>query len=58
MKFPFHPEQMSGLSLACGDCGLLLKNTKEAQDHAELTSHSNFVESTEAVNILRILFFN
>ncbi|XP_043689841.1 uncharacterized protein LOC122640679 [Telopea speciosissima] len=40
---------MAGLSLKCGDCGVLLKSVEEAQEHAELTSHSNFSESTEAV---------
>ncbi|KMZ60843.1 hypothetical protein ZOSMA_56G00740 [Zostera marina] len=40
---------MAGLSLRCGDCGLQLKTVEEAQEHAERTSHSNFVESTEAV---------
>ncbi|KAI3968874.1 hypothetical protein MKX01_029024, partial [Papaver californicum] len=40
---------MAGLSLQCGDCGVLLKSVEEAQEHAELTSHSNFAESTEAV---------
>ncbi|KAL2923361.1 UBX domain-containing protein 1 [Bienertia sinuspersici] len=40
---------MSGVSLKCGDCGTLLKSVEEAQEHAELTSHSNFAESTEPV---------
>lgn len=40
---------MAGVSLKCGDCGALLKSVQEAQDHAELTSHSNFSESTEPV---------
>lgn len=40
---------MAGVSLQCGDCGALLKSVQEAQDHAELTSHSNFSESTEPV---------
>ncbi|XP_078156362.1 ubiquitin-associated (UBA)/TS-N domain-containing protein [Carex rostrata] len=40
---------MAGLSLRCGDCGAHLKSVEEAQQHAELTSHSNFSESTEAV---------
>ncbi|KAL3567706.1 hypothetical protein D5086_030357 [Populus alba] len=40
---------MAGLSLKCGDCGASLRSVQEAQDHAELTSHSNFSESTEAV---------
>ncbi|XP_042473650.1 chromatin assembly factor 1 subunit A-B-like isoform X1 [Zingiber officinale] len=40
---------MAGLSLRCGDCGALLKSVQEAQEHAELTQHSNFSESTEAV---------
>ncbi|CAH2038902.1 unnamed protein product [Thlaspi arvense] len=37
------------VSLKCGDCGALLKSVEEAQEHAEITSHSNFAESTEAV---------
>ncbi|XP_047336202.1 chromatin assembly factor 1 subunit A [Impatiens glandulifera] len=40
---------MAGVSLKCGDCGVLLKSVEEAQEHAELTQHSNFSESTEAV---------
>ncbi|XP_010929798.1 uncharacterized protein [Elaeis guineensis] len=40
---------MAGLSLRCGDCGAHLKSVEEAQEHAELTSHTNFSESTEAV---------
>uniref|UniRef100_A0A1D1XUY9 UBX domain-containing protein 1-A n=1 Tax=Anthurium amnicola TaxID=1678845 RepID=A0A1D1XUY9_9ARAE len=40
---------MAGLSLRCGDCGAHLKSVEEAQQHAELTSHTNFSESTEAV---------
>ncbi|XAR62561.1 hypothetical protein NMG60_11017367 [Bertholletia excelsa] len=40
---------MAGLSLKCGDCGTLLRSVEEAQEHAELTKHSNFSESTEAV---------
>ncbi|KAK4266647.1 hypothetical protein QN277_027537 [Acacia crassicarpa] len=40
---------MAGVSLQCGDCGALLRSVQEAQEHADLTSHSNFSESTEAV---------
>ncbi|KAF3456581.1 hypothetical protein FNV43_RR01235 [Rhamnella rubrinervis] len=40
---------MAAVSLKCGDCGTLLKSVEEAQEHAELTSHSNFAESTETV---------
>lgn len=40
---------MAGVSLRCGDCGALLKSVQEAQDHAELTSHSSFSESTQPV---------
>ena len=40
---------MAGVSLKCGDCGTLMKSVEEAQEHAELTSHTNFAESTEAV---------
>ncbi|KAL6899085.1 hypothetical protein ACP4OV_005743 [Aristida adscensionis] len=40
---------MAGLSLQCGDCGVLLRSVEEAQAHAEATSHTNFAESTDAV---------
>ncbi|KAL0924397.1 hypothetical protein M5K25_005223 [Dendrobium thyrsiflorum] len=40
---------MAGLSLCCGDCGTLFRSVEEAQEHADLTSHANFSESTEAV---------
>ncbi|KAJ3675721.1 hypothetical protein LUZ60_004763 [Juncus effusus] len=40
---------MAGLSLRCGECGAQLKSVEEAQQHAELTSHTDFAESTEAV---------
>jgi hypothetical protein len=33
----------------CGDCGHQLRSVQEAQEHAELTGHANFSESTEAV---------
>eukprot|EP00271_Cylindrocystis_brebissonii_P006495 TRINITY_DN19273_c2_g2_i1.p1 TRINITY_DN19273_c2_g2~~TRINITY_DN19273_c2_g2_i1.p1 ORF type:complete len:433 (+),score=118.47 TRINITY_DN19273_c2_g2_i1:168-1466(+) len=42
----------SGLSLVCGDCQTQLRSAQEAQDHAELTGHTNFSESTEAVPTL------
>uniref|UniRef100_A0A0E0CKW7 UBA domain-containing protein n=1 Tax=Oryza meridionalis TaxID=40149 RepID=A0A0E0CKW7_9ORYZ len=40
---------MAGLSLQCGNCGVLLRSVEEAQAHAEATNHANFSESTEAV---------
>lgn len=40
---------MEGVSLKCGDCGILMKSVIEAQEHAELTKHANFMESTEPV---------
>ncbi|XP_058103257.1 uncharacterized protein LOC131246840 [Magnolia sinica] len=40
---------MAGLSLKCEDCGAHLKSVEEAQEHGELTGHSKFSESTEAV---------
>jgi hypothetical protein len=40
---------MSGLSLQCGNCGVLLQSVEEAQAHAESMSHTNFAESTEVV---------
>lgn len=36
-------------SYVCNDCGLQLRSIKEAQDHGEVTGHSNFAESEEAV---------
>ena len=35
------------VSLKCGQCGVLLRNVAEAQNHNELTGHSQFEESTE-----------
>ncbi|OAE21817.1 hypothetical protein AXG93_2550s1560 [Marchantia polymorpha subsp. ruderalis] len=40
---------MAGLSLQCGDCKVQLRTVEEAQEHAELTGHANFEESTEPV---------
>ncbi|CAL1401869.1 unnamed protein product [Linum trigynum] len=40
---------MVGVSMKCGDCGTLLKSVEEAQGHAELTSRSNFSDSTKVV---------
>jgi hypothetical protein len=40
---------MSGLSLQCGDCGVLLQSVEEAQAHIEATSYSNLAVSTELV---------
>lgn len=37
------------LSLKCGQCGVFLRSMKEAQDHGEVTGHSQFEESTEAI---------
>ncbi|KAL6125286.1 hypothetical protein ACLB2K_073345 [Fragaria x ananassa] len=42
-------ESIAGVSLKCGDCGAFLRSIEEAQEHAKLTSHSNFAESTEPV---------
>lgn len=41
---------MAGLSLECGDCKVQLRSVEEAQEHAELTGHTNFQESTQAVS--------
>lgn len=35
--------------MKCGNCGALLKSVEEAQEHAELTKHTDFSESTEPV---------
>ncbi|KAL2612957.1 hypothetical protein R1flu_024649 [Riccia fluitans] len=40
---------MAGLSLQCGDCKVQFRTVEEAQEHAELTGHANFEESTEPV---------
>lgn len=40
---------MAGLSLECGDCKTQFRSVEEAQEHAELTGHANFQESTEPV---------
>ena len=40
---------MAALSLMCGDCGHQLRSVQEAQEHAKLTGHAKFFESTEAV---------
>ncbi len=42
---------MSALSLVCGQCGLQLKSVKEAQEHGEMSGHTQFEESTEPVSI-------
>lgn len=39
----------TALSLVCGQCGVQLKSVKEAQEHGDLTGHSQFEESTEPV---------
>lgn len=44
---------MAAQSLKCNDCGAILRSVKEAQDHAEVTKHSNFSESTE--KLLRLV---
>ena len=42
---------MAALSLTCKQCNAQLKSVKEAQDHGEVTGHSQFEESTEPVRI-------
>ncbi|KAK9008570.1 hypothetical protein V6N11_075459 [Hibiscus sabdariffa] len=39
----------NGIILKPGDCGTLLESVEEAQEHAELTFHSNFSQSTKVV---------
>ena len=41
----------TALSLVCGDCGAQLRSAQEAQDHADVTGHANFAESTEPVGM-------
>lgn len=36
-------------SYVCNECGLQLRSIKEAQDHGEVSGHSDFAESEEAV---------
>lgn len=38
-------------SLLCKDCGLLLRNVAEAQNHNEVTGHANFEETTVAIKV-------
>lgn len=40
---------MAALSLTCKQCNASLKSVKEAQEHGEVTGHSQFEESTEPV---------
>ena len=40
---------MAALSLTCKQCNTSLKSIKEAQEHGEVTGHSQFEESTEPV---------
>jgi hypothetical protein len=51
-----HAGRMAGLSLECGDCKTQLRSVEEAQEHAELTGHTNFQESTEPVGSLCLRF--
>ncbi len=39
----------TALSLVCKQCNQQLKSVKEAQEHNEVTGHTQFEESTEAV---------
>eukprot|EP00250_Pteridium_aquilinum_P034174 c7186_g1_i1 orf=303-1526(-) len=39
----------AALSMTCGVCQAQLRSVQEAQDHAELTGHTDFAESTEPV---------
>jgi DNA-directed RNA polymerase subunit RPC12/RpoP len=40
---------MAGLSLQCAACKAQFRSVEEAQEHAELTKHADFQESTEPV---------
>ncbi len=42
--------RMAALSLTCKQCNASLKSVKEAQEHGEVTGHSQFEESTEPVS--------
>ncbi|MCO5584165.1 hypothetical protein L7F22_038088 [Adiantum nelumboides] len=39
----------AALSMTCGICQSQLRSVEEAQEHAELTGHTDFAESTEPV---------
>lgn len=39
----------AALSMTCGICQAQLRSVQEAQEHAELTGHTDFAESTEPV---------
>ena len=52
----FVPNCMAALSLTCKQCNAQLKSVKEAQDHGEVTGHSQFEESTEPVSIYTAIF--
>ena len=41
------------LSLVCKQCNHPLRSVAEAQEHGEITGHSQFEESTEAVSSAR-----
>lgn len=47
---------MAALSLTCKQCNAQLKSVKEAQDHGEVTGHSQFEESTEPVSVYTAMF--
>ncbi len=42
---------MAGLSLQCATCKAQFRSVEEAQEHAELTKHADFEESTEPVRV-------
>ncbi len=42
---------MAGLSLQCAACKAQFRSVEEAQEHAELTKHADFQESTEPVRV-------
>jgi hypothetical protein len=41
----------AALSMTCGVCKAQLRSVQEAQEHAEITGHTDFAESTEPVRL-------
>jgi hypothetical protein len=40
-------------ALKCDQCGTLLRNVAEAQNHGEVTGHSKFSETTEVIRVMK-----
>ena len=44
---------MAALSMTCGVCNAQLRSVQEAREHAEMSGHTDFAESTEPVRCWR-----